>query len=87
MLTLFISKLCPDTAPAMAELAKTDLKYEVIDITESMANMKKFLKYRDFDPFFKDAIAAGRVCVPVLMKGDGEKFTFFDENLDLDAFK
>lgn len=80
MLTLFISSLCPDCPPAIAEIKEKNLDCEIVDITASMANLKRFLKERDFSEAFDEIVKEGKVGVPVLMRD--EDFYFFDGNLD-----
>ena len=80
MLTLFVSSLCPDCPPAIAEVKDKNLDCEIVDITESMANLKRFLKERDLSEDFDEIVEKGNVGVPALMRDD--KFYFFDGNLD-----
>ena len=80
MLTLFVSSLCPDCPPAIAEVKEKNLDCEIVDITESMANLKRFLKERDLSEDFDEIVEKGNVGVPALMRYD--KFYFFDGNLD-----
>ena len=80
MLTLFISSLCPDCPPAIAEIKEKNLDCEIVDITQSMANLKRFLKERDLSEDFDEIVEKGNVGVPALMRDD--KFYFFDGNLD-----
>ncbi|WP_062551727.1 DUF188 domain-containing protein [Peptoniphilus phoceensis] len=80
MLTLFISSLCPDCPPAIEEIKKRKIKCEIVDITSSMASLKKFLRERDFSDAFDEIVEEGSVGVPCLMRDD--KFFFFDGDLD-----
>lgn len=80
MLTLFVSSLCPDCPPAIAEVKEKNLDCEIVDITQSMANLKRFLKERDLSEDFDEIVEKGNVGVPALMRDD--KFYFFDGNLD-----
>lgn len=80
MLTLFVSSLCPDCPPAIAEVKEKNLDCEIVDITESIANLKRFLKERDLSEDFDEIVEKGNVGVPALMRDD--KFYFFDGNLD-----
>lgn len=80
MLTLFVSSLCPDCPPAIAEVKEKNLDCEIVDITESMANLKRFLRERDLSEDFDEIVEKGNVGVPALMRDD--KFYFFDGNLD-----
>ena len=80
MLTLFVSSLCPDCPPAIAEVKEKNLDCEIVDITGSMANLKRFLKERDLSEDFDEIVEKGNVGVPALMRDD--EFYFFDGNLD-----
>jgi len=80
MMTLFVSSLCPDCPPAIEEIKNRDLNVEIIDITESMANLKKFLKERDFSEAFDEIVENNKVGVPVLKRDD--EYFFFNESLD-----
>ena len=80
MLTLFVSSLCPDCPPAIAEVKEKNLDCEIVDITESMANLKRFLKERDLSEDFDEIVEKGNVGVPALLRDD--KFYFFDGNLN-----
>ena len=80
MLTLFVSSLCPDCPPAIAEVKEKNLDCEIVDITESMANLKRFLKERDLSEDFDEIVEKGNVGVPALKRD--EEFYFFDGNLD-----
>lgn len=80
MLTLFVSSLCPDCPPAIAAVKEKNLDCEIVDITASMANLKRFLKERDFSEDFDEIVEENRVGVPALKRDD--EFYFFDGNLD-----
>lgn len=55
-----------------------------IDITDSMLNLKRFLKLRDNKPEFKEVREVGRVGVPCLVVSDGEeeKIIFGEPNIE-----
>lgn len=83
-LILFSSDKCPDCPPIIEKLKKENIEFEDINITDSMANLKKFLKVRDTESYFDDIKANNRVGVPTLMKEDGtflnpEELENFDE--------
>ncbi|MBL7576358.1 Glutaredoxin-related protein [Peptoniphilus asaccharolyticus DSM 20463] len=83
MITLFVSSLCPDCPPAIEAFNHAKIDFQIIDITESMANLKIFLKYRDSIPFFDSIKEKGQVGVPTIMIGNGERFYSFSDDLDL----
>lgn len=70
-LILFSSDKCPDCPPVIEKLNNENIEFENVNITESMENLKRFLKYRDSDPYFEDIKQNNRVGVPTLMKEDG----------------
>ncbi|MGO1580565.1 MAG: DUF188 domain-containing protein [Peptoniphilaceae bacterium] len=74
MITLFVSSKCPDCPEAIEAFNKTDLNYTIVDITESMPNLKSFLKHRDFNPYFDKIKSENLVGVPTIMIGEGEEF-------------
>ncbi len=80
---IFVSDKCPDSVPVMELIAKENLDIEVVNITESMSELKEFLGYRDRDDFFAQARAEGRVGIPVLMYGDGDMFFWVDEESEI----
>lgn len=63
-------------------LSKNDVKFAYIDITESMLNLKMYLKYRDNRPEFEEIKKAGRVGIPLIVINDGEKLIFDKPDLD-----
>ena len=71
MSILFSSDKCPDCPPVIEKLNNENIEFENVNITESMENLKRFLKYRDSDPYFEDIKQNNRVGVPTLMKEDG----------------
>lgn len=54
-----------------------------MDITESMGNLKIFLKFRDAHPFFDQAKKNGSVGIPTIMINNGEEFIDGDSDIDL----
>lgn len=54
-------------------LSKNEIEFEYVDITDSMSNLKAFLKYRDNRPEFKEVKEEGRVGIPCIVINDGEK--------------
>ncbi len=61
-------------------LSQNDIDFNYIEITDSMFNLKTFLKYRDNNPQFEEIKKKGRVGIPCIMINNGEKFLF--ENSD-----
>ncbi|MDD7347631.1 MAG: hypothetical protein PUG43_03780 [Clostridiales bacterium] len=76
---IFVSDKCPDSVPVMEIITRENLDIEMVNITESMINLREFLKYRDSDEFFAQTREEGLVGIPVLMYGDGKMFAWIDE--------
>jgi glutaredoxin-related protein len=63
-------------------LSNNSIDFEFIDITDSMRNLKIYLKLRDTRSEFEEAKKLGRVGIPFIMIGNGEKFIMDEPNLD-----
>lgn len=63
-------------------LSNNDINFDYIDITDSMRNLKIYLKLRDSRPEFDEIKSIGRVGIPFVMIGNGEKFIFEQPVLD-----
>ncbi len=79
---LYMSPLCPDCTPVMEELKNRKQEIEVVDITGSMAALKRFLKLRDSLDAFVPVKEAGQVGIPVLVKNEGEEVIFDVSDFD-----
>lgn len=78
MIEIFVSSLCPDCIEVIENYKKDPLYYGkavLIDITESMANLKRFLYYRDNKIEFKEKIQTNQVGIPVIIS-DKEEVKF-----------
>lgn len=82
---VFGSRHWPDCEPAKEFLSKKGVEFIYLDITENMLNLKKFLKYRDNEPVFKEIREAGRVGLPCIVINNGEEFIFDYNLLDVDS--
>ena len=71
MLNLYGSKICSDCVEAKAALEAQGVPFEYVEITESVANMRDFLHYRDTEPALAEGKAEGRICIPFLVSEDG----------------
>lgn len=76
---LFYSELCPDTKSFVAELERLNIDYKPVNIFESMANFKQFLRLRDTDKAFDDAKVQGYAGIPVLVVDDERIILDLDE--------
>lgn len=66
-MVLYYSDVCPDTEDFVNQLEELELSYRAVNITESMPNLKEFLKLRDYRQEFDEAKEENRVGVPVLL--------------------
>ncbi|MBR0573039.1 MULTISPECIES: hypothetical protein [Pasteurellaceae] len=69
-LILFYADLCPDTIPFKQELGRLNVEYEEVNIFESMANFKRFLKLRDNHSAFDMPKSLGNIGIPALVLDD-----------------
>ena len=60
---VFGSSMCPDCIVMKKALDEREVKYLYLDITENLANLKKFLKFRE-DPAFDFAKENGSIGIP-----------------------
>ncbi len=63
-------------------LSNNGIDFEYIEITDSMRNLKIYLKLRDTRPEFDEIKKAGRVGIPFIMINNGERFIFDKPILD-----
>lgn len=70
MIKFYGTDLCPDCIEAKEYLESIGLKYEYIDITKSILNLKEFLAFRDSRKEFEPYRRQGFVCVPALLMED-----------------
>jgi len=68
-------------------LSSQNIQFAYLDITENMTNLKRFLKYRDNSPEFKEIKESGRVGLPCIVINDGEQIVFDKALLDLDKLR
>lgn len=77
---IYGSALCPDTVAALEKLEREEIAYEYCDITDNLANLKAFLKYRDANSIFDAARAGGGIGIPFFIVSDGDR-----QSLSLDV--
>lgn len=87
MVYLFVSSLCPDCPEAIQWAEDKGLKVDILDITESMANLKVFLKLRDSHPFFAKAKKENRVGIPCFYFLEQNRVLDFDPDLNVSNFQ
>lgn len=78
---VFGLSMCPDCIVMKKALDERGVKYLYLDITENLANLKKFLKFRE-DPAFNFAKENGSIGIPAMVVNDGEKIIFSIEEFD-----
>ena len=66
-------------------LSNNGISFEYIDITDSTRNLKIYLKLRDSRPEFDEIKNIGRIGIPFIMIGNGEKLIF--EQPELEALR
>ncbi len=71
MLKIYGSKVCSDCVACKARLDAGGAEYDFVDITESMKNLKEFLRLRDSEIVFEDARQNGYVGIPALIPDNG----------------
>nr|WP_314532277.1 glutaredoxin domain-containing protein [uncultured Fusobacterium sp.] len=72
MTKVYGSMLCPDCVEAKEYFEKVNYKYEFVNITESIANLKEFLKLRDTRKEFEVIRNLGYVGIPAILTDNGE---------------
>lgn len=70
-ITIYGSKLCPDTVEALDKLTKDKIEYVYYDITENLSSLKAFLKYRDTNAIYEDVRKNGGIGIPLFIVGEG----------------
>ena len=70
---MYGSMLCPDCVEAKEYFEKINYKYEFVNITESMANLKEFLHIRDTRKEFDEVKSLGYVGIPAILTDKLEK--------------
>lgn len=86
-ITVFGSSHWPGCEPVKEFLSENNIEYDYINITDSMKNLKIFLKFRDTDPYFDQIKKAGYVGLPTIMINNGEKFIEGSTEMDLEELR
>jgi len=63
-------------------LSQNNVEFTYVDICESMASLKAFLKYRDNHAAYAEVRQVGRVGIPCIVKNDGEQVIFGQPDLN-----
>ena len=71
MLTIYGSPMCPDCRECKASFDANGIEYDMIDINESLRNLKEFLSLRDSLEVFDLIKKQGGIGIPALVSEDG----------------
>ena len=82
MSKMYGSMLCPDCVEAKEYLKKINYKYDFVNITESMTNLKEFLHIRDTRKEFNEVKSLGYVGIPAILT-DNNKIILGDDVLKI----
>lgn len=69
---IFISDKCPDCRLIIDLMSKKDIGADVINITDSMINLKEFLQYRDNFKEFEEVRKNNKVGIPMIVDEDNK---------------
>ena len=83
-LTVYGSPLCGDCVETERVFQERGIEYEFVNITESIANLKAFLAFRDQDERFADIRGLGRVGIPFFVFSHGART--FDRESAVDEY-
>lgn len=68
---IYGSKLCPDCIQCLQDLDHAGVKYEYLDFSENLKNLKEFLAIRDREPIFASVRQDGKIGIPCIVLTDG----------------
>ena len=74
MLKIYGSPMCPDCRECKENFDANGVEYTMIDINESLRNLKEFLALRDSLPVFDHCKEIGDIGLPALVREDGTVF-------------
>ena len=72
MLKIYGSLLCPDCVRCKEELTAAGVEFEYLDFSESILNLKEFLRLRDAHPIFEEVRQGGSIGIPCILDETGE---------------
>ena len=79
MLKIYGSRLCPDCVKCCEELKEAKVEFEYFDFSDSLANLKEFLKLRDGSALFDPVRDSGKIGIPCILREDGSLTLEWDE--------
>lgn len=71
--------MCPDCVKCLEELDSGCVEYTYLDFSESLKNLKEFLRLRDSQPVFDEVRAGGYIGIPCILRDDGTVTLDWDE--------
>ncbi|MCR5587774.1 MAG: glutaredoxin [Lachnospiraceae bacterium] len=74
MFKIYGSKMCPECIKCKVNFDKNDIKYEFIDITDSLKSLKEFLEIRDTEEIFVKVKQRKLIGIPYIIGEDGTGF-------------
>ncbi|MBQ4153342.1 MAG: hypothetical protein IJD11_03205 [Oscillospiraceae bacterium] len=81
MLTIYGTMLCPDCVEAVKVLDEKKIPYDYKNISESLLELKAFLKILATDPAFIPVKEGGYIGVPCFVREDGSVTLSLEEVL------
>jgi len=67
---IYGSMLCPDCVKCREDLDKANVKYEYLDFSDNLKNLKEFLLLREND-IFEEIRKEGKIGIPCIQREDG----------------
>lgn len=71
MLKIYGSMLCPDCVECRKDLDGAGVRYDYLDFSDSLKNLKEFLAIRDTNPVFEQVREKGSIGIPCIVEEDG----------------
>ncbi len=79
MLKIYGSLLCPDCVRCKDELTKAGVEFEYLDFSDSIINLKEFLKIRDSYEIFQGIRGSGSIGIPCIVAENGDVFLSWEK--------
>ncbi|MCI2061917.1 MAG: glutaredoxin [Eubacteriaceae bacterium] len=80
--TIVGSHLCLDTQEALEKCSRADMDFEFSNISDSLDDLKFYLKLRENDPMYEEVIENGNLGIPLFISENGEKTFDLDKVLE-----
>ncbi len=84
MIKLYGNKHWPGCKPVREFLLENDIHFDYVDISESIKNLKEFLKIRDFREEYNEIKEANYVGIPMLLFNNN---IYFENDIDIELVK